>query len=81
MFMYWYLIRFAGESPFGQAALDMKTLAMGILGLEFHQATKGNMPDDWFDPAKHTHVALDDAMEQGELFCNMLRRLEEMQGE
>jgi hypothetical protein len=81
MFVYWYLIRFVGESPFGQAALDMKTLAMGLLGLEFHQATKGNMPDDWFDPAKHTHIALDDAMEQGELFCNMLRRLEELRRE
>jgi hypothetical protein len=81
MFMYWYLIRFVGESPFGQTALDMKTLAMGLLGLEFHQATKGNMPDDWFDPAKHTHIALDDAMEQGELFCNMLRRLEGLRRE
>jgi hypothetical protein len=78
MFVQWYLYRFAGESPFGQAALDMKTLAMGLLGLEFHQSVKGNMPDEWFDQAKHTHIALDDAMEQGELFCNMLRRLEEL---
>lgn len=81
MFLHWYLIRFTGETPFGYAALDMKTLAMGMLGLEFHQTTKGNMPDDWFDPAKHTHIALDDALEQGELFCNMLRRLEELRGD
>jgi hypothetical protein len=78
LFLQWYLHRFAGESPFGQAALDMKTLAMALLGLEFHQAIKGNMPDEWFDQAKHTHIALDDAIEQGELFCNMLRRLEEI---
>jgi hypothetical protein len=30
------------------------------------------MPADWFDKMPHTHVALDDAKEQGALFCNML---------
>jgi hypothetical protein len=30
------------------------------------------MPKQWFDPLPHTHIALDDAMEQGALFCNML---------
>jgi hypothetical protein len=30
------------------------------------------MPMDWFDDVPHTHVALDDAIEQGRLFCNML---------
>jgi len=30
------------------------------------------MPAGWFDPVPHTHVALDDAIEQGRLFCNML---------
>jgi hypothetical protein len=28
---------------------------------------------EWFDPVPHTHVALDDAIEQGQLFCNMLK--------
>lgn len=30
------------------------------------------MPASWFDPHPHDHVALDDAIEQGLLFCNML---------
>ena len=30
------------------------------------------MPQRWFDPHRHTHVALDDAIEQGALFINML---------
>jgi hypothetical protein len=30
------------------------------------------MPRRWFDDVPHTHVALDDAIEQGTLFCNML---------
>ncbi|MNT89441.1 hypothetical protein D3C72_2301670 [compost metagenome] len=29
------------------------------------------------DPLPHTHVALDDALEQGALFCNMLATLRE----
>jgi hypothetical protein len=72
LFIYWYLIRFTGSSPFSHSALDMKTMAMVILGTEYRESTKRNMPKRWFGPAPHTHVALDDAIEQGELFCNML---------
>jgi hypothetical protein len=75
MFVYWYLMRFVGESPFSHSALDIKTLAMSILGTDFFEATKKRMPRHWFDPAPHTHVALDDAVEQGALFCNMLAEL------
>lgn len=72
LFVYWYLLRFAGESPFGHSALDIKTYAMAVLGLPFRQSTKANMPERWFSDAAHTHVALDDAIEQGHLFCNLL---------
>jgi hypothetical protein len=74
-FVYWYLHRFAGESPFSHSALDIKTLAMALLKLPYRESTKRNMPRRWFDPGGHTHVALDDAIEQGALFCNMLREL------
>lgn len=30
------------------------------------------MPKRWFGRLPHTHRALDDAIEQGVLFCNML---------
>jgi hypothetical protein len=72
LFMYWYMIRFAGESPFSFSALDVKTYAMALLKIEYRQAVKRNMPRHWFDPLPHTHQALDDALEQGALFCNML---------
>jgi hypothetical protein len=72
MFVYWYLIRFAGESPFSHSALDIKTYAMALLGKPYRESTKANMPARWFDPQPHTHQALDDAIEQGALFCNML---------
>ncbi|VTS06260.1 3'-5' exonuclease family protein [Tuwongella immobilis] len=71
-FVYWYLIRFTGESPFSHSALDLKTLAMALLGSEYRSATKRNMPRNWFPNLPHTHVALDDALEQGHLFVAML---------
>lgn len=72
LFVYWYLIRFAGESPFSFSALDMKTYAMALLKKDYRDCVKKNMPHRWFDPLPHTHIALDDAIEQGALFCNML---------
>jgi hypothetical protein len=72
LFVYWYLIKFAGRSPFSHSALDVKTFAMSLLGGEYREASKKNMPAHWFDPLPHTHKALDDAIEQGALFCNML---------
>ncbi len=73
LFVYWYLIRFAGRSPFSHSALDIKTYAMAVLGVPYREATKRNMPRRWFTQSPHTHVALDDAIEQGQLFCNILR--------
>jgi hypothetical protein len=72
LFVYWYLMRFAGESPFSHSALDVKTFAMALLKCDYRDAVKRNMPRRWFDDLPHTHVALDDAVEQGALFCNML---------
>ena len=73
MLVCWYLARYAGQYPFGFAALDVKSFAMAVLGTRFLETTKENMPAAWFTESPHTHVALDDAIEQGELFCNILR--------
>jgi len=75
MFVYWYLIRFTGESPFSHSALDIKTLAFAVLKEGYRKSTKKNMPKRWFDNKPHTHTALDDAIEQGALFCNILKEL------
>jgi hypothetical protein len=76
MFVYWYLMRFAGESPFSHSALDIKTVAMLALRKPYRESTKKNMPRRWFGNQPHTHVALDDAIGQGILLCNMLKELE-----
>lgn len=72
-FVAWYLARYAGENPFGYSVIDIKTYAMAVLRRPYRACGKQAMPQAWFDPAGHTHVALDDALEQGSLFCNMLR--------
>lgn len=71
-FVLWYLSEFAGENPFGYAVIDIKTYAMAVLKTPYRRSGKSAMPAGWFDPVPHTHVALDDAIEQGRLFCNML---------
>ena len=72
MFVQWYLHKFTGESPFSFHALDIKTYAMILLKRDYRDVTKAIMPKRWFDGLPHTHHALDDAIEQGALFCNML---------
>lgn len=74
-FMFWYMMRFAGRCPFSWSALDIKSLAFALTDLPYRKCIKPNLPAEWFDPLPHTHVALDDAIEQGALFCNMLAEL------
>jgi DNA polymerase III alpha subunit (gram-positive type) len=76
MFVYWYLMKFVGRSPFSYSALDIKTLAMVAMKSDYREATKKNMPKKWFDKLPYTHKALDDAINQGALFCNILAELE-----
>lgn len=72
-FMYWYMRRFAGRSPFSFSALDIKSFAMATLGQRFRETSKRSFPKQWLSKHPHTHKALDDAIEQGEMFMNMLR--------
>ena len=72
MFIYWYLIKYTGESPFSFSAVDIKTYAMSMLKIDFNKICKKIMPKNWFDSARKSHVALDDAIDQGLLFGNML---------
>jgi hypothetical protein len=80
-FVYWYLIRFAGRCPFGHSALDMRSFAMGLLGGDYGALGKERLPAHWIPEEKHTHVALDDAIEQGRLFANMMRARRDAGGE
>jgi hypothetical protein len=72
-FVYYYLHRFTGGSPFSHSALDIKTVAMLLLHTGYRRATKRFWPREWFPRnSPHTHRALDDAIEQGREFFAML---------
>lgn len=74
MFLYWYLVRFTGASPFGHSGcLDMKTLYATKARVALTGATKRAMPPGLLSQRRHTHHALDDAVEQAELFANLVR--------
>lgn len=71
-FIDYYFQRFIGENPFKFNAIDIRSYAMGMLNLSYQNAGKDHLPERWLDNLPHTHIALDDALEQGALFCNML---------
>jgi hypothetical protein len=73
LFTYWYLQRFAQRSPFGFQGFDMKTAAAIKLDIPFHKVGKRDMPEAWKGPEPHTHLAVDDAIEQGWMFCRMMK--------
>lgn len=72
-YVVYYLERFTGENPFKFTGIDLRSLAMGLFQKPFYDCGKDNWPEQWFEGKPHTHVALDDALEQGYAFCNMLQ--------
>mgnify|MGYP006277553359 FL=1 len=80
MFVQWYLFKFAGTAPFAHSGLDIRTMAMTMRNSSWQCSSREHLPQHWNDPLPHTHVALDDALEQGAMFCNMLAQLRQRQG-
>lgn len=80
MFVYCYLIRFCGRSPFSFSGIDIKTLAYAAMGAEsYRAANKKHMPKHWLPRTEAlSHVAVEDAREQGRLFFNIRAALKEM---
>jgi hypothetical protein len=73
MFTYWYLMHFTGSSPFGHSThLDMKTLYLTKAGCGITDAVKRRMPAHLLGAGPHTHHALDDAREQGDMLMKLL---------
>ncbi|HWK27052.1 MAG TPA: hypothetical protein VNS09_10830 [Solirubrobacter sp.] len=74
-FLYWYFERFtAAGSPFGHSScLDIRTLYQAQTGTVFDLSGKRNMPPELLPNERHTHNALEDAIEQGELFANLVQ--------
>jgi DNA polymerase III alpha subunit (gram-positive type) len=74
-FVHDYLIRFCDYDPFRHSCIDIKTLAMGVLKKPYKKITKKILYRRFPPKTKHTHCALDDAREQGEVFCGIMKEL------
>lgn len=71
MFLYWYLVRFTGGSPFSFSAVDIKTYVMARTGRPYRRCGKRSWPARWRGDEPHTHRAVDDAIEQGRQFLRI----------
>ncbi|MFM7641917.1 MAG: exonuclease [Cyanobium sp.] len=73
MFVNWYLINFVGDSPFGHNALDIRSYAMAFLGRDYEHSGKRHLPAEWLGKPSMSHLALDDAIQQGTLFFHLVQ--------
>jgi hypothetical protein len=72
MFLHWYFVRYAGESPFGfSGALDIKTIYQQKAQITLDHAGRNDLPPELRGSHPHTHNALDDAIEQAEIFVRL----------
>lgn len=72
MFLHWYFVRYAGESPFGfSGALDIKTIYQQKAQATLDHAGRNDLPPELRGSHPHTHNALDDAIEQAEIFTRL----------
>ena len=75
--IYYYGHRFLGRSPWSFACFDAKSYAMAVLGVTtFRGTSKKVMPSRWWrdtPPDAHSHVAVEDAEEQGLFMARMIR--------
>lgn len=72
-FVYVYLMKFVGHSRFSFSALDIKSYASAVMKKPFRQTVKKSFPKKWMSKKRHTHIAIDDAICQGEIFMNILK--------
>jgi DNA polymerase III epsilon subunit-like protein len=82
MFVHWYFVHFVGRDPFGISGLDIKAYYMGALGKDsWADTTKRNLESRFRSELPHSHNALDDALEQAEVFAKIKAWAERTQGD
>lgn len=71
--LYWYFVKFSqDESPFGYSkCFDIKTAIALKLGRTISNAGRQKLPYNFQSAFSHTHHALDDAVEQAEIFAKL----------
>jgi ribonuclease T len=72
MFISDYFYRYLGRQPFGHAALDIKAYFMGMFGVSWPETSMKYISQKYLDGQHLTHNALKDAIDQAEIFRQML---------
>jgi len=75
MFVNDYFHRYLGHNPFGHSALDMKAFHMGMTGVAWGETGFEQVVKYYGITHPLTHNALQDALDQAELFRKMLERV------
>jgi ribonuclease T len=77
-FVNFYFHQYLGENPFGIGAIDIKSYYMGMSGSTWEETRSSRISAEFKDSSRrHTHNALDDAIEQAEMFRRMRRKSSE----
>ena len=73
--LYWYFTKFSAEgSPFNHSlCFDIKTAFAIKAGIPISEAGKSKLLPSLRPHSRHTHHALEDAIEQAEIFANVFR--------
>lgn len=72
-FTHWYFIKFLGHDPFGISGLDIKAYFMGKHHTTWGETVKKKVRSLYPPKSPHTHNALDDALEQAEIFARLFK--------
>ena len=75
-FTHWYFIKFLERDPFGISGLDIKAYFMGKHNTLWSETVKKKVRTFYPSKTAHTHNALDDAIEQAEIFEKMQKLVE-----
>jgi len=74
-FVHQYFLKYLGRDPFGRtsAGLDIKTYAMCVLKCDLRDTAKKKLKQIVKWEGKHSHNALDDAIEQANLMTELFK--------
>lgn len=73
MFINEYFFRYLDRNPFGHSALDIKAFYMGLAGVTWEETSMKEVIHHFSGQTLLTHHALQDALDQADLFEKMLR--------
>ena len=76
-FVNFYFHEYLGENPFGFGAIDIKSYYMGMTGCVWEDTRSSRIGSNLKGRSLHTHNALDDAVEQAEMFKRMREKVNE----